>query len=298
MTEQVNAGLMRKLSAGQGEAGNAPRSVLRALRLALARAADDRLNLPLTVIGAKQATRSPADLGGLVRDDWLLLMFASDHGGPAAFCLDPGCVSAVLQKQTIGVVTADPPQPRVFTDTDAAMAVPLVEGLLQRAQKLVEAPEDLSSLSGFEFSARAKDLRSLTLALSDDTYRMFDLTIDLAGGARQGQISVVLPDHPEIEESEAVEMIDHGPQSGPVRGCDPGRAAIGDLSCILATVGFVDPSDRRCVATERCPTGPHRDHNDRAGAHGRWAIGPMRRDARCSYQRADAGTGAAGRRPA
>ena len=202
---------MRKLSAGQGETGTAPRPVLRALRLALARAAMDRLGLPLSVIGAKQAARSSADLCGSVEEGWLLLLFNSDHGGPAGFCLDPGCVSAIVQTQTIGEVIPDPPQERRFTDTDAAMTAPLIEDMLQRAQKLVESPEDVVSFQGYEYSERIADLRSLTLALVDDVYRIFDLTVELAGGARQGRICVILPDHPADEEVEAAELADQGP---------------------------------------------------------------------------------------
>jgi len=212
MTDQVNAALMRKLSAGQGENGTASRPILRALRLALARAAGDRLSLPLSVIGARQSTREPGDLDGSVEEGWLLLLFTSDHGGPAGFCLDPGFVSAIVQTQTIGEVLGDPPQPRLFTDTDAAMTAPLIEEVLLKAQKLVETPEDTGSFQGYEYSARLVDLRSLTLALIDEVYRVFDLTVELAEGARQGRICVLLPDHPKIADEETTEDADHGPR--------------------------------------------------------------------------------------
>ncbi len=194
MTQTVSAALTRKLSVGQEEQGDKPRSVLRALRLAFARAAGDRLQLPMVVIGARQSHRTPDLLADQLGEDWLLLQFVDGDGMSAAICMDLGAVSAIVQVQTIGEVMADEPAPRTFTHTDGAMVAPLVEDALARAVDLVEAPVDQSSLSGLEFSTRLADLRTLSLAMVEDAYRVFDLTVELGGGLRQGQISVFLPD--------------------------------------------------------------------------------------------------------
>ncbi|RLK08276.1 FliM/FliN family flagellar motor C-terminal domain-containing protein [Ruegeria conchae] len=191
----TKSALARKLSARQGGV-DTPRSILRALRLGLARAAGDGMGLALAVIGAKQALRVQEDVTARLKQGWLMLLFGSDQGSVAAVCLDPGCVSAVIQQQTIAIVTSDPPSERMFTDTDAAMVAPLIEDMLGRAQKLVESPADMASLSGFEFTSRAEDRRSLTLALVDEAYRVFDLTVELAGGSRQGEVCALLPDRP------------------------------------------------------------------------------------------------------
>ncbi|SDW17142.1 Type III flagellar switch regulator (C-ring) FliN C-term [Ruegeria halocynthiae] len=201
--------LARKLSAAQGGA-ETPRSILRALRLGLARAAGEGMGLALSVIGAKQAVRTQEDMAGRLKGGWLLLLFSSDQGGIAAACLDPGCVSAIVQQQTIAMVTSDPPPERVFTDTDAAMVAPLVEDTLSRAQKLVESSADMTSLSGFEFASRAEDRRSLILALVDEAYRMFDLTVELACGARQGEVCILLPERPLSDEEQAAEITQPG----------------------------------------------------------------------------------------
>ncbi|WP_037310500.1 FliM/FliN family flagellar motor C-terminal domain-containing protein [Ruegeria halocynthiae] len=203
MAQPVSTVWARKLTAGHEESGGKPRSVLRALRLAFARAAGDLLQLPLSVIGAKQSGRLPEDWGDAVGKDWLLLQFFNSDGLSSAICLDLVSVSSIVQMQTIGGVTSDAPSPRAFTDTDAAMVAPLVEDALTRAAKLVEAPGDQVSLSGYEFTSRLPDLRSLSLAMTKDTYRVMELTVELGGGLRQGQISVLLPDLPEeVGESE------------------------------------------------------------------------------------------------
>ncbi|CUK05605.1 Flagellar motor switch protein [Ruegeria denitrificans] len=210
MTQTVSAALARKLSAGQEEQSDKPRSILRALRLAFARAAGDRLQLPLTVIGAKQSNRTPDMLAGPVGEDWLLLQFVNGDGGSAAVCMDLGTVSAIVQVQTIGEVMADDPAPRAFTHTDGAMVAPLVEQVLVRATELVDVPVDQVSLTGYEFTSRLSDLRTMSLAMTEDTYRVFDLTVELGGGLRQGQISVFLPDNP-VKDEDDIALEDAGP---------------------------------------------------------------------------------------
>ncbi len=205
----TKSALARKLSAGQGGV-DTPRSILRALRLGLARAAGDGMGLALVVIGAKQAVRAQEDVAARLNQGWLMLILGSDQGNVAAVCLDPGCVSAVVQQQTIAMVSSDPPTERAFTDTDAAMVAPLIEDMLGRAQKLVESPADMASLSGYEFTARAEDRRTLTLALVDEAYRVFDLTVELAGGSRQGEVCILLPERPPSDEEQAADIADTG----------------------------------------------------------------------------------------
>jgi len=193
MSKTVNTALARKLSAGQDDLSDRPRSIPRALRLGFARAAGDGLNLPLAVIGVRQTERAQNDLFGAIDESSLLLVFRGSQGMAAA-CLDVSFVSAIVQSQTIGEILPSLPEARVFTDTDAAMVAPLIEDAFARAAGLVETQLDQASLSGYEFLSRAEDLRALLLTLVDDRYHLFDLTVDLAGGLRQGQISVLLPD--------------------------------------------------------------------------------------------------------
>ncbi|WP_170782798.1 flagellar motor switch protein FliM [Ruegeria lacuscaerulensis] len=194
MAQPVNAVLARKLSVGQEGQGDGPRSALRAFRLGFARAAGDRLNLPLSVIGAKQSERSPDVLGDFAGDDWLLLRFSDPDGVAAAVCMDIGVVSAILQVQTIGEVMPDPPAGRSFTDTDAAMVAPMVEEALRRADALADPTGGQPGLTGYEFKARLADMRSLSLAMVEDAYLTFDLTVELSGGLRQGHIALLLPE--------------------------------------------------------------------------------------------------------
>ncbi len=253
MTQTVSAALARKLSVGQQEQGDKPRSVLRALRLAFARAAGERLQLPLSVIGAKSSCRDPDALTGIVGEDWLLLQFDSGERASAVICMDPGVVSAVVQVQTIGEVVQGVPSPRAFTDTDAAMVAPLVEDALSRAVSLVDSPGDQLSLSGFEFASRLAHRRALSLAMVEDAYQIFELTVELGGGLRQGQISVILPVQPAENDDFATQNEVIGPNLEQASGVL--RAELNTVICKvslpLAALPRLQPGDVLPLAGSR-----------------------------------------------
>ncbi len=227
----TTSALARKLSAGQCGA-DTPRSVLRALRLGLARASGESMGLALSVIGAKQAVRAQEDVADRLHEGWLMLLFTSDQGGLVAACLDPGCVSAIVQQQTIAMITSDPPPARAFTDTDAAMVAPLIEDMLGRALKLVETAADQASLFGYEFASRAEDRRALNLALVDEAYRMFDLTVELAGGPCQGEVCILLPERPLSDQEQVADITLSGANLDQASGVM--RAELNTVICRLS----------------------------------------------------------------
>ena len=153
-------------------------------------------DLPLAVIGAKQARCEQDGAGAYLADDRLLVLLDGADGLAGAVSLDGSCVAALIQQQTMGNVTGNAVSDRAFTGTDAALAEPLIETLLAQAADLADAPEDQRCLSGFRFGARVEDVRSLVLALEADRFRVFDLTVDIAEGTMQGMISLLLPDIP------------------------------------------------------------------------------------------------------
>lgn len=196
-TTETTSVLERKLAAARDGAQSGGRSVLGALRLAMARTAAKLCDLPLAVIGAKQARCVLEDLGPFLADDRLLVLLERPDGQAGAVCLDANFVTALIQQQTMGQVSKLTGITRAFTGTDAALAEPLIEAMLARAANLAEQPPDQRCLQGYRFGARVEDARSLLLLLEADRFRVFDLTIDIAGGVGQGAVCLVLPDMPE-----------------------------------------------------------------------------------------------------
>lgn len=199
---EIRSTLERKLALARDERQGDTRSVLRALRLALARAADDAVGLAVAVIGATQARYELDELSRAVPEGRLYLLLSGPGEGLGAICFDRACVSALLQQQTMGQVLNGESQGRAYTETDAAMASPVVDAFLPRASELAEKPADRNCLAGYSYAARADGRRALLLLLEAERYRVFDLTAEIAGGKLQGQITLILPDQPEAREDD------------------------------------------------------------------------------------------------
>lgn len=188
--------VVRRKLAGSGANTDGPveRPVVRALRLAMARAADAVLDLPLSVLQVQQTRSAREDLSDTLWPDGLLLILDGPDAAVGAICADTAMVAAIIQQQTVGRVLASETEPRPFTDTDAALLAPVIDDVLTRAAGLSEVEADRACLTGFSFGARAEDVRSLVLALQADRFRRFDLTLDLANGAATGRLALILPE--------------------------------------------------------------------------------------------------------
>jgi len=248
--------LERKLAAaGEADTGSG-RSALRALRLALARTAKDLFDLQLAVIGAKHVRCEQDRIAEFLADNRLLVLLDGAQGLAGAVSLDGACVAALIQQQTMGRVNETAVTDRVFTGTDAALAEPLIESLLARAADLADSPEDRCCLSGFRFGARVEDVRSLSLALEADRFRVFDLMIDIADGAAQGVVCLLLPDLPPLPDRSG-----KGGKGGALKGLQLGQAfglmraeltaTIGRMRISVAELAAMQPGDVLPLMRER-----------------------------------------------
>lgn len=186
--------LERKLAAARREGAAGARSILRALRLAVARAATDELGLQMAVIGATQSRCALDALPDQIAGDRLYLLLTDQAGRRGGLTMDAATVSALVQQQTTGAVRDMPPAGRPFTDTDAALVATLVDSVLPRAAGLVDAPADRACLEGLVQGQRIADARGLVLGLRADRFRVIELAVDIGGGQRQGRIGLVLAD--------------------------------------------------------------------------------------------------------
>lgn len=168
-------------------------SPVRALRLAAEKAADEDIAL---VLGVRAVTRQMLDHAGLIAeapDDALLLLLDGPDGAVGVMMLDPATIAAVIEMQTMGQVLARPLRDRPLTRTDAAMAAPLVDGVLRRFSRNMADQPDSYWTSGFQFGAMIDDRRSLGLALLAADYHLFRMELDLGSALRQGVLNLALP---------------------------------------------------------------------------------------------------------
>ncbi len=202
MTATPESVIHRKVAAGRDDPKVEGRTALRALRLGLARAARDEFGLPIAIIGATQARAAQEHLGDHVDEERMLLLLDGPMGATGAICIDRSSLAALTQQQTMGRVTDADPGERSFTGTDAAMMAPLVDALIKRSADLCDFEPDKKCLEGFRFGAMTANLRSLTLAVDAEKFRIFELQLDFAAGVRQGAMTLILPDEVETAQKD------------------------------------------------------------------------------------------------
>ncbi|MEY8801685.1 FliM/FliN family flagellar motor C-terminal domain-containing protein [Leisingera sp. XS_AS12] len=221
--------LARKLAAtkeGTSSTGSSP--TLKALRRSVARAAADLCDLPVAVLAARQCNRPPEDLAPQLSDDDLLVVLDCPQGRMGAVCMDAATVTALIQKQTIGAVIGMPPEGRTYTPTDAAMTAEFLERSFAKVVSMLEGQTDQGIFSGYRFGAQVDSVRSLVLGLEAEDYRVIELNLDLASGAMQGVMKLVLPE-PTAEE---LQEANGGALKGPSLGGNMG-AIRAELSAVL-----------------------------------------------------------------
>lgn len=218
--------LHRKMSAGRSGSTVSGRALLRALRLATARAAHAAFELPLQVIGATQDRRHKHDLD--FGEDGLLVVLDGADGQIGMATLDASCVMALIQHQTMGRVLGGEPTQRPLTATDAAMAAPLLDELFIKATDLVEGETDRRCLGGFAFGALVDDPQSLLLMLdADQIFRAFELTLEFTEAPCQGCITLVLPE-PQVQSVD--------PESGGTAGAGAMQKNLGAIRADLRAI--------------------------------------------------------------
>lgn len=168
-------------------------SVARALRLAAEKTADEDMQMALSVAAVQRSERDQAALLGLIPVDMLMLLLDGPLGARGAVMLDAGIMTSLIEVQTTGQVQARAASVRKATRIDAAMAVPLVDGVLRRAAGYLADHPDGAWASGFRFGAMMEDVRGLGLALAAADFHVFRLTLDIGPGMRTGELILALP---------------------------------------------------------------------------------------------------------
>lgn len=191
--------LVRMKRAG-GAAAEDSGALSRLWSLALARAAQEEMGVPLRLSGFRVERRSLAELVEMLPEPALIC--ALDEGAGEATgvaVLDAGLMAGMVEAMTTGAVTAvdraaERAAARRPTRTDAALLAPV----LDRALAGLEAGASETGLSewarGFRFAATVDGGRGLSLLLEDVPYRLLVAEVDLALGARGGPMMLAIPE--------------------------------------------------------------------------------------------------------
>ena len=126
--------IRRKLAAARAAGAEGVPGADRGWRLSLARAARDVLKLPLEVPSLRLARSSLAELLELPMELSLLAVLEGPAEGIGLLVLSPPVLQAMIEVQTVGRVSPNPPPTRRPTRTDAAMVASVVEAIQTAAR--------------------------------------------------------------------------------------------------------------------------------------------------------------------
>ena len=186
--------LRRKLGASKAEgAAEGGPGADRGWRVALARAARDELKLPLEVRTLALGRAGLAEVLELPPERALIAVLEGPREGVGVLVIAPEVMQAMIEVLTIGKVAAGGASTRRPTRTDAAMLAPMIDAALTDLEQTLAQEADYVWAGGRRYASFLDDPRPLGLMLEDIGYRVVKTEVDLAHGARQGGVILILP---------------------------------------------------------------------------------------------------------
>jgi flagellar motor switch protein FliM len=185
--------IRRKIAAAKAFLAEGGPGADRGWRLALARAARDKLALPLEVSTLSLQKRSLVELLELPPTHALIAVLQGPGDSMGLLILSPPVLAAMIEVQTLGKVTSSNLPSRKPTRTDAAMVAPMLDCALEGLEQALLQEADLVWAGGFRYASFLDDPRPLGLLLEDFDYKVITTEVNLGLGARTGSVLLALP---------------------------------------------------------------------------------------------------------
>jgi len=185
--------LRRKLRVESSMPEEAAISPARAVRVALARAADQAFSLALRAGSIRQSRLDLADVVEHINETWALFPVSHDDGEVGAICVNPAACFAFVEQQTMGQVRPDAAPDRTLTSTDRALTQPLSDLFLRLFDETLEGAPTAFWTQGYRCEDPVPTRHLLALQLEALEYRVFDVTMEFVGTDRHGQLLLILP---------------------------------------------------------------------------------------------------------
>jgi len=192
--DKVQSVIRRKAEAGRVPPEAAPMTAARALGLALAKAAQDGMALPLRVTRIEERRLSLAELPEAIEDRALLAVLEGPAEGLGLAAIAPSLLAALIEVQTTGRLSPAPPAARRATRTDAVMVAGFIDHALAGFEEILAELPEIVWAGGFRYASYLDDPRPLGLLLEDIAFRVLQLDLALGqGGERTGGLVLALP---------------------------------------------------------------------------------------------------------
>lgn len=185
--------VLRRLLRDAGASVRGPVTPTRAVRLAMARAATQSIGLPLTVAEVSDRLLPPDEMVAELSEALLLLGLVRGDAVVGLAAIDPELRNACVEVQTIGRVNSASPPERRTSAADVALVSPAVSAFLSDLARVALDTTLEGWANHTQVGARLQDGRAALIALGEAHLRVMRLTVAMADGARQGELTVALP---------------------------------------------------------------------------------------------------------
>ena len=185
--------LRRKIGEQSAQAETRGMSPQKAMRLATARAGQGIGELVATLAGCTQSRVALEQITAAVDGPQLVFLMKGMQAAQGLAVIDAAIVSGVVEHLTTGRVASTPPEQRDPSRTDAVMLADFLDRMLAAMDEELAVGTEVSAITGYRSLVVLDDARAVAMALEDVPYRRFDLAIDLAEGAKTGEIWLFFP---------------------------------------------------------------------------------------------------------
>ncbi|MGH1330599.1 MAG: FliM/FliN family flagellar motor switch protein [Paracoccaceae bacterium] len=194
MTENSSLTAMRRKA---GEGRPAPEvqamSAAKALRLSLARAAEEMAGLVISVKEFEELRMTLSALPESLPENALHTMIQAEDGATGLVSMDVQLIAGLIEQLTTGNVRHSEADTRAATPTDAIIASELIDRVLGLFEETVREAAVPPNVGGYRYVAPFSEPRAIGLTLEDIRYRYYRLVLDLGGGAKTGVLLLMMP---------------------------------------------------------------------------------------------------------
>ena len=183
---------------GDGTAPSLPQTVAptpaRAGAIAAARAAERLYALPVQPLSVRPGAATVAELAELLPQPALFAVVQGPADAIGVVALCPATITALIEAQALGRVTARPMEKRRLTASDAMISADYIDRLLTEWQAEVAPLQGFDCFAGFRYASHLDDVRPLLLLFEDAPFRTLDMSLSFGGrDRREGRIFVAMP---------------------------------------------------------------------------------------------------------